>query len=205
MRDQVQRAILDLFEIGAVQFGKFRLKLHEKNPHAPLSPIYVDLRVIRSFPSVLRDVGGILGGMAAKFQPDFVADVPTAATPIVGLIAASFNIPMLSPRAGVKEHGTKKQIEGTFRPRASVVLVDDLITHAESKVEAIKILRDHDLIVEHVIVLVDREQGGGEELRRHGCRLHSAVTLKAILDIYVSEGRISETSRGEVLEYLESN
>lgn len=35
---------LKLFDIGAVQFGEFKLKLHEKNPDAPLSPIFFNFR-----------------------------------------------------------------------------------------------------------------------------------------------------------------
>ena len=49
-----QRAFADgLLASGAVKFGAFRLKLHETQPDAPLSPMYVDLRVLRSFPDAL--------------------------------------------------------------------------------------------------------------------------------------------------------
>jgi uridine monophosphate synthetase len=198
----IHRVALDLFDIGAVRFGQFRLKLHETKPDAPLSPIYIDLRVVRSFPPTFRDIAGILGRMVLKHHPDFVADVPTAASPIVGAIACSFNLPMLSPRIDAKSHGLKTRIEGIPKPGASVVLVDDLITQAQSKIEAVNLLRDHDLKVEHVVVLIDREQGGGDELARHGCSLHAAVTLRCMLDTYVHEQRITDAQRNTVLEYL---
>src|SRR5260370_16747363 len=49
-----QRAFADaLLACGAAKFGAFRLKLHEAQPDAPLSPIYLDLRVLQSFPDAL--------------------------------------------------------------------------------------------------------------------------------------------------------
>jgi uridine monophosphate synthetase len=205
MDNQVHRVVLDLFDIGAVKFGEFRLKLHETKPDAPLSPIYIDLRTVRSYPPTFRDIAGILGRMVLKHQPDFVADVPTAVSPIVGVISCSFNLPMLSPRIDAKSHGAKGKLEGVAKSGASVVLVDDLITQAHSKIEAVNLLRQHELNVEHVVVLIDREQGGGDELARHGCSLHAAVTLRSMLDSYLKERRITDVQRSTVLEYLSSS
>lgn len=206
MIDQgVRRIVLDLFQLGAIKFGHFRLKLHETSPNAPLSPIYLDLRMIRSSPPVLRDVAGILGRTAVSFDPDFVADVPTAATPIVGVISAFFDIPMLSPKLIKKTHGIQAQLEGIPRPGARVVVIDDLITTAESKVEAVEILRSQNLIVEHVVVLVDREQDGSAQLKSHGCDLHAIMTLRAMLEVLASQGCISAIQQREVLEYINGN
>jgi len=202
--DQSGNVALSLFDIGAVKFGAFKLKLHERNPTAPLSPIYIDLRLIRSFPSTLRDVSCILGRSAARLNPDFIADVPTAATPIAGVISAFFDLPMLSPRLTGKQHGIDVRLEGAPREGGTVVLIDDLITRAESKLDAIAALRENGMIVEHVVVLVDREQGGGEELKRLGCELHAAMTLRQMLDVFVVAGRVSEEKKLDVLRYLDS-
>ncbi len=66
-----------------------------------------------------------------------------------------------------------------------VLVVDDLITKADSKREAIEILRDAGMDVTDVIVLVDREQGGRERLAKIGCTLHSVLTITEMLDLYV--------------------
>ena len=52
-----------LFACGAVKFGAFKLKLHQTNPDAPLSPIYFNMRVVRSFPKVL----GLVAEMLARY------------------------------------------------------------------------------------------------------------------------------------------
>ena len=205
MNSLLRRTALDLFDVGAVKFGRFRLKLHETNPQAPLSPIYIDLRTARSFPPILRDVAAVLGRMVIDLRPDFVADVPTAASSIVGVIACFFNLPMLSPRIDRKTHGVQGQVEGAFDPGAAVVLVDDLITRAQSKLEAVQVLRAHGLIVKDVVVLVDREQGGRAGLLEHGCELHAAFTLNEMLDLYAREGRITLEQQREVLSYLSAS
>ena len=201
--DPLRRLVVGLMDIGSIKFGAFRLKLHDKNPNAPLSPIYVDLRLVRSAPSLLRETSALLGRQVLALNPDFVADVPTAATPIVGVIAAMFDLPMITPRPTRKEHGVAAQVEGNIRPGARVVLVDDLITRADSKLEAVALLRDRGMIVDDVVVLVDREQGGAAHLAEHGCRLHAAITLRRILEVLVEESRLPSAKRDEVILYLE--
>ncbi len=49
-RPDTERLATALAEAGAVKFGAFRLKLHQERPDAPLAPLYIDLRVLRSFP-----------------------------------------------------------------------------------------------------------------------------------------------------------
>lgn len=198
----LRRTIVDLFEIGAVKFGEFRLKLHESNPDAPLSPIYVDLRLVRSHPYLLRNVVAILGRRVVSLNPDFVADVPTAATPIVGAMAAFFDIPMLTPRLAAKAHGTAAKVEGDVRQGAHVVVVDDLITKADSKLAAIEGLEGAGLVVRDVVVLIDRCQGGGTELAKRGYSLHAAATLLEMLEVYEAERMITGAQVKRVREYL---
>jgi uridine monophosphate synthetase len=201
MNDPTDRIVMDLMSVGAIRFGQFRLKLHDRNPNAPLSPIYVNLRDIRSYPHLLRDVAALLGERVIGLSPAFVADVPTAATPLVGVIAASFNIPMLSPRPAQKTHGIPTTIDGQPLPGAKVVLVDDLITQADSKIEAINILTAHGLRVDDVVVFLDREQGGADALALRGCALHSLLTMTSMLAALVRLGQISHDTRDDVLRY----
>lgn len=194
----------DLFNIGAIKFGAFRLKLHEKNPDAPLSPIYIDLRVLRSFPGVLRDTAYALCQLTDPLPFDLYADVPTASTPIVTLMSSTTSIPMISPRIGAKGHGTMSLIDGVYQPGQVVLVVDDLITTSASKLEAISVLESAGLYVKDVAVLVDREQGGGEELRDRGYQLFSVFTLRELLGVYKSLELINQETHERVVEYLQA-
>jgi uridine monophosphate synthetase len=78
------------------------------------------------------------------------------------------------------------------------VVLDDLITTGGSKLAAIEPLEAAGLEVQDVVVLIDREQGGGEELAETGYRLHAVLRLSEMLDLLVQAGRISEGQRDKV-------
>lgn len=202
--DRKTRFVAALYDIGAIQFGAFRLKLHETQPDAPLSPIYVDLRMIRSHPDVRDGAIHVLAHLAWDCTFDILADVPTAATPLVAILAHELRKPMITPREA-KTHGSGARIDGTYRPGQRVLLVDDLITRADSKFEAIRTLEAAGLIVRDVAVLVDREQGGAAQLRERGYALHAACTLRELLDEYLETKRINRTTYDQVLAYLAAN
>ncbi|HEY7091530.1 MAG TPA: hypothetical protein VH393_00025 [Ktedonobacterales bacterium] len=200
---ETQRAFADaLLTTGAVKFGAFRLKLHEKQPDAPLSPIYVDLRTLRSFPDALDAAVLTLVEMIAThgFSFDLYADVPQAATPLVAILTHITRVGMITPREA-KTHGSGDAINGAFTPGQTVLVIDDLVTHAESKIEAIHVLEAHGLLVRDVAVLVDREQGGAEQLAAAGYHLHAAVTLNQLLAHWRATGGIDEATFERVRAY----
>src|SRR4051812_18973061 len=161
MLTEAKKALaLGLFDIGAVKFGEFKLKLHEKDPSAPLSPIYIDLRILRSFPDVIDTAVDVYLEMSKGLMFSLLADIPTAATPIVALISHKSRVPMISPRSDLKQHGIRRSIDGIYGKGQIVLLVDDLITRADSKLESLAVLSENGLKVHDIVVLIDREQGG---------------------------------------------
>jgi orotate phosphoribosyltransferase len=199
-----EQLAVGLLEIGAIKFGNFKLKLHEKNPDAPLSPIYIDLRLLRSFPDVIDSAVAVYRDLSKNFLFDVYADVPTAATPIVAILSHATRIPMISPRKEEKKHGTTAPIDGVFTPGQKVLLIDDLITNAASKVEAISVLEENGLMISGVAVLIDREQGGIAELEKNGFRCQSAFRLTELLEFYFGKGLISKDNYQHTRDYLQA-
>lgn len=191
-----------LFKIGAVKFGAFRLKIHDTRPDAPLSPFYIDLRLLRSFPDAKKKAVKAYIKVLRKLDFELIADVPTAATPLVSSICDALNVPQVTPRMDKKTHGTGAKIDGVFKKGQKVVLVDDLVTHARSKIEVIEVLHGAGLKVKDVIVLVDREQGGGDELEAAGCKLHAVLPITALFKYYLDSGEISAKKYAQISEYL---
>ncbi len=193
---QHDRLILDLARIGAVRFGTFTLKSGQR------SPIYIDLRLLASHPDVLRRVATAYAALLKGLEYDRIAAIPYAALPIGTAVALHTGQPLIYPRKEPKAYGTGRAIEGTHAEGERVVVLDDLISTGGSKIEAIEPLRDAGLAVTDVVVLIDRQSGGREELAAHGYRLHSVFTLGQILDVLAAHSIVSGEQRAQVLDWL---
>ncbi|MBN1136796.1 MAG: orotidine-5'-phosphate decarboxylase [Anaerolineae bacterium] len=202
MQSQLTLALAD---IGAVKFGEFTLASGQK------SPIYIDLRLLASHPGVLRLVAhgyakliqAVLDGedQGASVR---LAAIPYAALPIGTAVALEMGLPLIYPRKEAKAHGTGRAIEGEFQPGERAILLDDLITTGGSKLAAIEPLEAAGLRVQDVVVLIDREQGGPEELAAAGYRLHAVLRLGEMLALLAEAGRISTEQQKAVHAYLNS-
>lgn len=197
-----QRLAEALIEIRALKFGAFRMKLHQTNPDAPLSPVYLDLRILRSYPHAIDAAVDAMRGVAANLTFDLLADVPTAATPFTAVLSHQIRVGMISPRKEQKGYGTGNRIDGVYTAGQRVLVVDDVVTAAGSKLETIEVLEGAGLVVQDVLVLVDREQGGKAELAKHGYALHATLTFDALLAHARQSGSISAERYEEVQQYL---
>jgi orotate phosphoribosyltransferase len=188
---------------GAVKFGTFRLKLHETQPEAPLSPIYLDLRVLQSYPDALDAAVAALDELIATSGLSFTryAGIPMAATPLVAVLSNRTRVPMITPRER-KTHGTADTINGAFASGETVLVIDDVVSSAGSKLEAIRVLEANGLVVRDVAVLVDREQGGREQLVAAGFALHAAVRLSQLLGHWRATGGMDDATYERVRAYL---
>jgi uridine monophosphate synthetase len=188
--------LLRLFDIGAVKFGEFTLK------SGRIAPVYVDLRVLISHPDALRQAGELLASRLRSLSFDRIAGIPYAGLPLGVAAALAGGHPLCYARKEAKAYGTKRLIEGEHQAGERVVLIDDVITDGSAKLEGAAPFQAAGLIVEDVLVLVDREQGGAELLVQHGLRLHACYTLREILAALRDAGRIAGDTYEEVLRYL---
>jgi len=199
-----QQAFADaLLAREAVRFGAFRLKLHETRPDAPLSPIYVDLRVLQSYPDALDTAVAALDELIHARALSFgrYAAIPMAATPLVAVLSHLTRVPMITPREA-KTHGTAETINGVFTPGETVLVIDDVVTQADSKLQAIRTLEANGLVVHDVVVLVDREQGGPAAIAAAGYTLHAAVSVSQLLEYWRETGGITQADYDRAKAYF---
>ncbi len=186
-----------LLEVGCVKFGQFTLKSGFQ------SPIYLDLRQLVSYPSLLEQVARAYLPILRRLAFDRLAALPYAALPIATAISLQSGWPIIYPRKEAKSYGTRLEIEGSYQPGERVVVVDDLATTGGSKFEAIQKLLAASLRVTDVVVLIDRQSGAAQALERAGYHLHAVFGLTQLLDHWELTGRVPKAQIQAVREFLD--
>ncbi|MCX7668753.1 MAG: orotate phosphoribosyltransferase, partial [Anaerolineae bacterium] len=186
-----------LLEAGCERFGQVTLKSGLR------SPIYLDLRLLISAPVLLARVASAYVTKLRELRFDRLAALPYAALPIATAIGLQTGWPLIYPRKEVKEYGTAAAIEGVYAAGERVVILDDLATTGGSKFEAIDRLKAAGLIVEDVVVLVDRQSGAAAALAAAGYRLHAVLTLAEMLDHWERSGRVPAAQIAATRTFLE--
>jgi orotate phosphoribosyltransferase len=87
-------------------------------------------------------------------------------------------------RKDVKDHGLKDVIAGNVQPGEKVAILDDVITTGGSTIAAIERAREAGLVIDRVIALIDREEGGRENILAHVRRVDAVLTRTEIMARY---------------------
>ncbi len=187
-----------LITTGCFRLGDFTLKSGRK------SPFYIDLRRLISDPGSLALAGEAYALLARDCSFDRLAGIPAAALPLATAAGLALRVPMIWPRMPVKDHGTGNKIEGEYSQGERILLLDDLITTGLSKREAVEILRAEGLVVEDLVVLVERGKAGRGDLEGLGIRLHAFLHIQEIVATLEELGRIDAETRKNLERYLEN-
>ena len=130
------------------------------------------------FFDAIKDVEGVEGVGGLTLGADPIATATSIASYLAGKPVPGFII-----RKEPKGHGTGAWLEGrkNLKPGAKVVIVEDVVTSGGSSIKAIKRAEEEGLVVLGVVTLVDREEGGRENIEAEGYWMKSIFTKAEIL------------------------
>ncbi len=188
--------IKNLINIDVVQFGDFVLKsgIH--------SPIYFDCRRIISVPHVLHQVAEQMFVELDLSTVDCICGVPYGALPVATALSLISKKPLIMQRKEIKKYGTQKRIEGIYKKGMRCLVVEDCFTTGGSAIETIEILEQEGFVVDQVVVIIDRQQGGKEYVESRGYKVTSLYTLSDILDVAELQKLVSFDDFATVKEFV---
>jgi orotate phosphoribosyltransferase len=179
----LRQKLLDLFCELAYQEGDFVLSSGQPSSY------YINGKQVTLHPQGALAIGRILLSLLSS-DTQAVAGLTLGADPIVSavsVVSAYENrpIPALIIRKEAKGHGTKAYIEGPNLPEgAKVVVLEDVVTTGQSAMKAVERLRAAGYVVDEVISLVDRLQGGAEFYESVGLKFEAVFTIKDLQERY---------------------
>lgn len=169
------------------------------------SPVYCDNRRFPFWPEqwakVIRGFEGLIAerGIAV----DVVGGVEAAGIPHSAALGFAMRLPSVFIRKELKEHGTKKRVEGGDVTGRRVVLVEDLVTTGGSSLAAIEALRAEGAVVSDCLAIISYDFPEAVEMfARAGVRLHATTTFPVVLACAIEHGMIDEAGAAVVLDWL---
>jgi len=176
---KLRRELFSLIKKEAYCEGDFLLSSGKRSDY------YIDCRKVTlsskgAYLSALLILDAIKGSkIDAVGGPTIGADPIVGAVSVLSLIKYRKPIKSFLVRRSAKSHGLQRQIEGPEIKKGSrVVVVDDVATTGGSLIETVSCLKKKGLKVDKVIVLVDRNQGAAEGLKKLKCKLVSLFNIE---------------------------
>jgi len=199
--DVASRVAGALYRSGCLKFGSFRIK------SGALSPYYIDLACLLSSPKELCNVAEAAAEKTRKIMVsdkiDKLASIELKGALIVPSIACKVNLPCVVVRKEEKAYGVTGRIAGAEVVKGEHILFfDDVVSDGASKLEGIKPLEELGAQVKHLMVVVDREQGGRESLEKLGYKVHALAKISELANCLLQSSCISEGQAHAVLDYI---
>ena len=152
-----------------------------------MSNFYFDGRMIELMPEGAYLIGEAFYDALKDVEFEALSGLAVGAVPIVTSAVISFyhhgkNVEGTFVRQEVKEHGTRKVVEGKLRAGDRVVVVDDVATSGNSLLQAIQAVEKLGATVELVLVIVDRQEGAEQLFREKGYPFRSIFTKTEVME-----------------------
>ncbi|MCC6325237.1 MAG: orotate phosphoribosyltransferase [Candidatus Brocadia sp.] len=154
-----------------------------------MSNYYINCKTTTLDPEAMLLIGHLFYQKVKPFHIHAIGGLTLGADPIAfatamvsGMQDDAINAFVVRKKA--KEHGLMKWIEGNVREGDRVVIVDDVVTTGQSTIDAIDRARESNLHVMKAIALVDRQEGGRENIERKEIPFEAVFTREDLMSLY---------------------
>ena len=148
------------------------------------SRYYLDKYRFETRPDLLGPLGRAIADAVGEHEPDAqrLAGPELGAVALAAAASLAGGLPFLIVRGEAKGYGTANRLEGMYAEGECVCLVEDVVTSGGAAIEAVEALRAAGLRVANAVCVVDREEGGVDELARHAVRLRPLFRASELLE-----------------------
>jgi len=112
---------------------------------------------------------------------DKLAGVELGAVPIVVGTALKAGKDYIIIRKERKDYGTARKYEGSIEEGDEFTIIEDVVTTASSVLRATEIIEEEGGIVKNIVAVVDREEGGRENIEAKGYKFDAIITAKELI------------------------
>jgi orotate phosphoribosyltransferase len=182
-----------LLELVLEKAFKYSAEPEFKLVSGRMSNYYFNCKAVTLHPEGMHLIGNIIFDMIKSSGPKGIGGLTLGADPIADAVAYTSylkgsSIEAFVVRKTAKSHGTMQWIEGNIRAGDRVVIVDDVITTGKSTIEAINKAREAGLDIIKIIALIDRQEGGRENIESLGYKVESVLTREEVMGLYKTKG-----------------
>jgi orotate phosphoribosyltransferase len=149
------------------------------------SSYYLDKYRFETRPDLLEAIAGRIADQVAEHEPEAarLAGPELGAVALVAATSLVSGLPFLIVRKETKGYGPGNRLEGVHEAGDRICLVEDVVTSGGAALHAIAALREAGLECRTAVCVVDREEGGVDELARHGVRLRPLFRASDLLEL----------------------
>ena len=199
----VKEFAIFLYKNDIIKFGNFTLASGKDSSY------YIDLRLVPSFPhqfrKMIKNLQNLIIEKIGLDNFDSLASVPTGGLVITSALAIEIVKPLIYVRNKPKEHGTTQSIEGKISSGMKIIMVDDIMTTGTSVLNGIKQLKESDLSISDVFVIINRLEGADKALNEMGVQIHQLTDISEISSILFQEKLITKEIFEKVKKQTEQN
>ncbi len=196
----VAEALLSIKAVGFVVHKPITFK------SGLVSPVYIDNRRFPFYPEawnvVLEGFKQLITDARVEF--DVIAGIETAGIPHSAALGYVLQQPSVFVRKTVKDHGTKKMVEGGSVAGKRVLLLEDHVTTGGSSLTGVQALREAGATVTDCLAITSYEFASAQEnFAKERVQLHTLTSFNQILSTALQTRAIAQREKQAVEVWLQ--